>query len=291
MMKKKTTLRILVGTLVLLALLLGLEARRCATQIETVRYTLAGDLSCPIRIVQLSDLHGQYFGEDNENLVRLVKAENPDLILMTGDMLDKSQENAEPVLKLIAALKDTAPIYYCYGNHEKAWENTNGRSLAPALTEAGAIVLDVEYADITLKGQHLRIGGYHGYWRQPHMFPVTGEQKQAELEFAASFEQTDRYQILMSHIPTAWLDWGYIHQYPVDLVLCGHYHGGLVQLPGIGGLIAPYVGLFPEYTEGLYQGETANCVLSAGLGSNPGLPRLFNPPQLVVVDLEPRQGQ
>ena len=76
--------------------------------------------------------------------------------------------------------------------------------------------------------------------------------------------------------------------YPVDLVLTGHYHGGQVRLPMIGGLVAPYVGWFPEYTEGMYVGEKATAILSTGLGSSPGIPRVNNPPQVVVVDLIPK---
>lgn len=280
---------LLLCTVVMVALvLLAGEAYRCSTRVDTVTYTLETDLTRPIRIVHLTDLHGWFFGEDNARLAELVKQQEPDLILMTGDMLDSTDPDASAVLALIAALRETAPIYFCYGNHEKQWEKTHGASLAPALTEAGAVVLDIQYLDVTVRGQQVRIGGYHGYWRQGHMLTSDPEQIRKELDFARDFEDTDRYKILLCHIPTAWLDWGYIHRFPVDLVLSGHYHGGLVRLPGIGGLVAPYVGLFPPYTQGLYTGRRANCVLSAGLGSNPGLPRLLNPPQMVVVELVPR---
>lgn len=254
-------------------------------ELTVTEYTLETDLSESIRIVQLTDLHGWEFGEDNADLIALVAEQEPDLILMTGDMLDRSDENADVVCNLIAALTEIAPVYYGYGNHENAWMERNGESLTPILTEAGATVLDTEYLDITVNGQALRVGGYHGYWKQPGMYPVTEEQRLAELAFAEDFEDTDRYQILLCHIPTAWLDWGYRDTCAVDLVLSGHYHGGQIILPWIGGVYAPYVGLFPEYTEGLFAGETATCILSTGLGSSPGIPRINNPPQIVVVEL------
>lgn len=243
------------------------------------------DLTQPLTLVQLSDLHGHTFGADNAELAELVKAQDPDLILMTGDMLDKSDEDAGVVCELIRQLVDVAPIYYCYGNHEKSWEAMNGSSLAPALEAAGAIVLDCTYVDITVNGQELRLGGYHGYYRYPGMLTKSVEQWDLEMEFAESFEDTERFKLLLCHIPTVWLDWYNIHHFPVDLVLTGHNHGGQIRIPLVGGLYSPYVGLFPEYTEGLYVGETAACVLSTGLGASPGVPRVNNLPQIVVVEL------
>ena len=106
------------------------------------------------------------------------------------------------------------------------------------------------------------------------------------MDFAEQFERTDRLKFLLCHIPTAWLDWEYIDCYPVDVVFSGHYHGGQIRLPGIGGLVAPYVGLFPEYTKGVFYGEQAVCVLSAGVGTEENIPRINNFPEVVVVDLE-----
>lgn len=250
-------------------------------------YCLSADLAAPIRIVHLTDLHSMVYGEGNEEIVSSVLSASPDLILMTGDLLSAEDDGPEVVCDLIRHLAEIAPVYYGYGNHEKEWEARTGDSLAPALASAGATVLDCAYVDVTVCGTDLRIGGYHGYYRQPHMFPISEDQKQAELSFCDDFENTDRYKILLCHIPTAWLDWGYINCFPVDLVLSGHYHGGQICLFGRG-LYAPYVGLFPEYTRGIFQGETATCILSAGIGTEQGIPRINNPPEILVVDLIPQ---
>ena len=286
-MKNKRLFLMIAAVLVTAAVLTGVSAWRCARVITTVRYELETDLEAPIRIVQLTDLHGHVFGTENDLLIAMVAEEQPDLILMTGDMVDRDAENADVACALVRALTEVAPVYYGYGNHEYTWMAKHGESFTPALEEAGAVVLDVTYTDIEVKGQPIRLGGYHGYYSQPHMFPVTEEQKYKELDFCQEFEATERYKILLSHIPTAWVDWGYMDRYPVDLALAGHYHGGQVCLPLVGGLYAPYIGLFPEYTQGLFEGENAACIISTGLSSSPGIPRINNLPELTVIDLIP----
>ena len=287
-MKNKKILRlILLLTLALAAgaAWAGVSARRCSREVTVVRYEVETELEEAVRIVQLTDLHSKVFGEQNDLLVGLVAEAEPDLILMTGDMVDRDAENADVACALIRALTKIAPVYYAYGNHEYAWMETNGESLTPVLEKAGAIVLDVAYEDIEVKGQPLRIGGYHGYYRQPGMYQVTAEEHQRQLSFCEDFENTERYKLLLCHIPTAWLDWAYMDKFSVDLVLSGHYHGGQIRLPLVGGLYAPYVGMFPEYTDGLFEGEQATCILSTGLGSSQGLPRINNLPEVTVVTL------
>lgn len=262
-----------------------LSARQCAVTLTVTNYSVpAEQFTAPVRIVHLSDLHSHTFGKDNASLAEAVSRQQPDLIVMTGDMLDRSDTTPEVICNLIRSLQDVAPVYYCYGNHEKAWMSHNSANLTPLLSEAGAVVLDTAFTDITVNGQILRIGGFHGYYRYWGMLETTGE----EPAFADDFESTDCFKLLLDHIPTGWVDWGKIDELPVDLVLSGHYHGGQIRLPLLGGLYAPYMGFFPDYTEGLYAGKTATAIISAGLGSSPGIPRINNLPQIVVVDLIPK---
>ena len=285
---KKIVSRVLLVLVLLLlagAMWAGVSAGQCSREVTTVHYEVETELEEPIRIVQLTDLHGKVFGENNDVLIGLVAESAPDLILMTGDMVDMNEENADVACDLIRELVQIAPVYYAYGNHEYAWMETNGESLTPVLEKAGTMVLDVAYTDIEIQGQPIRLGGYHGYYRQPGMYQVTEEERRQQRDFFDDFENTERYRLLLCHIPTAWLDWGYRDVYPVDLVLTGHYHGGQIRLPLIGGVYAPYVGMFPEYTEGLFEGEQAICILSTGLGSGSQLPRINNLSQIVVADL------
>ncbi len=252
------------------------------------KYSLNESVNSSIRILQLSDLHNAEFGDNNEELIDLVKKQSPDLIVMSGDMINRDEENLDIITDLISSLSDAAPIYYGYGNHEVDWIESFGTDLEDKLTQAGAVVLNNSYRDVSVNDSELRIGGYMGYYRQPGMLTQDEEQKKIELDFANDFENTDRLKILINHIPTQWVDWDYINEYPVDVVFSGHYHGGAIRIPIIDqGLYAPYVGWFPPYTKGLFSGTQAKCVLSTGLGSEHNIPRLNNPPEIVVVDVVP----
>lgn len=252
------------------------------------KYSLNESVISSIRILQLSDLHSAEFGDNNKKLVDLVKKQSPDLIVMSGDMINRDEENLDIITDLISSLNDVAPIYYGYGNHEVDWIESFGFDLEDKLTQAGSVVLNNSYRDVSVNDSELRIGGYMGYYRQPGMLTQDEEQKKIELDFANDFENTDRLKILINHIPTQWVDWDYINEYPVDIVFSGHYHGGAIRIPIIDqGLYAPYVGWFPPYTKGMFTGSQATCVLSTGLGSEHNIPRLNNPPDIVIVDVVP----
>ena len=189
-MKKKIIILSLT-ILMVCVVCLGLELWRCSSVLSVERFTVEAPFPEPVRIVHLSDLHSWSFGDGNADLIAQVETLEPDLIVMTGDMLDKSDENAQVVCDLIRNLVAAAPVYYCYGNHEYEWMRVNAENLTPFLEAAGATVLDVSYTDVILKGQSVRIGGYHGYYHQPGMYQIPQEQWDAEWCFFGSFENTD----------------------------------------------------------------------------------------------------
>lgn len=251
-------------------------------------YEVRADITEPICVVQLADLHGVQFGDGNCELISAVKKQKPDLIFITGDMLDDKEPDADEICLLISNLSEIAPVYYSYGNQETELISAAGIDLKTPLEDAGARVLEMEYEDVTVNGQELRIGGYAGYYRTPVMETSDETEQNIKNAFADDFENTDRQKLLLAHIATSWTDWARVDNHPVGVVFCGHYHGGQVRFPLINrGLYAPYVGWFPEYTKGILTGECAVCVLSAGLGSNTGIPRIYNPPEIVVVNLVP----
>ena len=250
-------------------------------------YVYKTNIKNKLKIVHLTDLHNAEFDTNNNELIKMVKEQSPDMIVITGDMLNKDDSNLEIIINLVTELVNIAPVYYGYGNHEVEWIERYDRDLNQELTMAGAIVLNNEYVDININGNDIRIGGYMGYYRQPGMLTTDKNEIEIENKFFDDFENTDRFKILLNHIPTQWVDWEYIDKISIDLIFSGHYHGGAIYIPLIDrGLYAPYVGWFPKNIKGIFKGERATCILSAGLGSEHNIPRINNPPEIVVVDLK-----
>lgn len=234
------------------------------------------------KIVQLSDLHNSRFGKENSRLIKTIEKEEPDLILMTGDMLNGYEERIDIVTDLIKQVSQIAPVYYSLGNHELEYmENQeNGGMLEQKLEDAGAVVLEKEYIDTVIAGQQVRIGGVYGY------VIARDWEDGSEQRFMEDFQDTDRLKILMSHIPEGLLLWKSMEHWDVDLVFSGHVHGGQMRLPFIGGLFDPEEGFFPTYTKGMYECGPGTMILSAGLGSSNGVPRINNLPDVVVCTVE-----
>ncbi len=264
------------------------ELAYSAYRLTASRYFVSSDkVVNTVRIVFLSDLHGRSFGAGNERLLKTIAKEHPDLIALVGDIFnrDAGRDEINRMCELIRKTSEIAPVYFSLGNHEQSYLRTHDTNLLKLVEESGAIVLDNNYIDIEVKNMPVRIGGYMGYYRQPIMTTSDPEQINQEIAFADAFEETDRFKLLLNHIPTMWLEWSGFNRYPVDLVLSGHYHGGLIRIPFLNrGVIAPNAGWFPHYTKGVFEGREATCILTTGLAGSK-FPRLFNPPEIVVVDL------
>ena len=242
-----------------------------------------------VRVVFLSDLHGREFGTNNSRLLEKIAEEQPDVIALVGDIFNNvaDADEIDRMCGFIQRASEIAPVYFSMGNHEYGYLRTHGTELLDRIQTSGATVLNNEYVDVEIHGTPIRIGGGVGYYRQPLMTTDDPVQQRQALMFADEFEETDRFKLLLDHIPTTWLDWRYINDNPVDLVLSGHYHGGLIRIPILEqGLYAPYVGRFPPYTKGIFAGKKATCVLTTGLAGSK-LPRFFNPPEICVVDIRP----
>ena len=245
----------------------------------------SGKITDSIRVVQLSDLHSYEHGKNNSRLIAKVKNENPDLILMTGDMMNDFDGNTDVAVNLIEKLKDTAPVYFSYGNHETSFEEKYNFDISKIMTDAGAVVLKDEFIDIELNGQKLRIGGFGGYCLPPKY----GSDRPYDTAFMEKFVDTDDYKILLCHIPLCWFKSSSLDDWDVDIVYSGHFHGGVVKLPFIGGVFASEIGIFPGKVDGLFYSEDNESVLviSSGLGWHT-FPRMNNPFQVVVTDIIPK---
>lgn len=278
-----------ISLFMLIIVLLAISALASADALCVGRYTVSTEkLTAPVRIVQLTDLHNSEFGDGNSRLVRKVARQEPDLILITGDLLNLSEERTDIAEELITGLCEIAPVYVSYGNHEVGYEGNYGADLRTVYTAAGATVLEFDWEDVEVNGQILRLGGLYGYCL-PEKYEETGEARKNECDYLRDFQDTERYTVLLCHMPVSWIQYGSLESWNVDCVLSGHVHGGQVRLPWIGGLWAPDQGWFPGRECGLYWSEDGHrvMVLSRGLGNTERLPRLNNVPEVLVLDLLP----
>lgn len=288
--KLRTIQKVLLIVLSILVLLATVEIYISNTALQVTQYTVCSEkITAPIRIVFFSDLHGKEFGSDNERLLDLIAEQKPDLIAVGGDIFNNDADEAEIErnCSFIRRASEIAPVYFCMGNHEFNHLKDPRSVLPDRIRDAGATVLDSEYLDVELNGSAFRIGGYMGFYRQPGMMSSLNDYEK-ELTFCDSFEASDRFKLLLDHIPTSWIDWDYRNRCDVDLVLCGHYHGGVIRIPFLDqGVYAPYIGWFPPYTKGMFEGEMATCILTTGLAGYGAIPRFFNRPEICVVDVVP----
>ena len=239
-----------------------------------------------LRIAQVSDLHNAVFGPDNQDLLNLLEAEKPDLIVLTGDLVDSRRTDLEVGISFGARAAQIAPTYYVPGNHESRLSGADYAALKQGLEAGGVTVLGNRLEPLERQGQSINLAGvydpgfYTDYMRKDSALVMDTLLSNLALE-----EQ--HYTVLLSHRPEL------IETYaghPVDLVFAGHAHGGQVRLPGIGGLAAPGQGLFPQYDAGLYTQGSTSMVVSRGLGNSIIPLRVNNRPELVVVELKASDG-
>jgi len=247
-----------------------------------------------IKIVQLSDLHGKQFGKDNKRLIEAVSGEEPNLIFLTGDMHTNDDKQYERTLNLISELSRIAPVYLCLGNHEELhlWEHGNG--VKTELENAGSTLCEKRSVDIDVNGNRVRIGGTIGYALSVDFWEASTEKKAYKYYFEEEFDQqrymlqfekTDALKLLLLHRPEGPTLWAKDGWYDVDFVFSGHTHGGIVRIPGIGGLISPEEGFWPEYDYGLFTMNGVNTIISSGLGNSAIVPRINNVPEIVSVTI------
>lgn len=245
-----------------------------------------------LRVVVLADLHDSSFGEDNELLVRQVLAAQPDLILMAGDMVDSGLVDCQGLLSLVSYLSEQCPVYYGLGNHEFEYMESHPE-LPQQLAQAGAVVLEEDYVDITVRGQDVRVGGMYAYG----FFPVLEEEllaipqdRKETYVFLQEFQDTEACKLLICHRPDSFIFNNAGTLWDVDLVVSGHVHGGQVVVPLLGGLWAPDQGWWPDYVEGLHRCGQVWVAITTGLGSQrETLPRFNNPPEILVLDINGQQ--
>lgn len=250
--------------------------------------TVTDRVSTPLRIVQVTDLHNSEFGVDNNRLVQIINKQMPDLILVTGDLLNSDSKVTDIATNPLLRLSEIAPVYVSLGNHEIEYAEKYAIDIKNLYESTGVTVLDKQYEDIAVNDQKIRLGGIYGYC-VPDRYLETGEANLEECNFLKDFQNTNYYSVLMCHMPVCWIENSGIDEWDIDLILAGHAHGGQIRIPFIGGLWAPDQGGFPGQERGLYYSSDSSkvMVLSRGLGSRELIPRFNNIPEIVVVDVMP----
>ena len=248
------------------------------------------------KMVVISDLHDHEFGKDNEKLIRCVKEQDPEMIILDGDMLNEDSKSDRVPVRLVKGLAEIAPVYYALGNHEldyigaaegkKMQKHPEDSGLVKDLTDAGACVLEEGYRDVEIGGCKVRIGGMYEY-----AFALDGDNSAENLtgdvrDFLEEFQNTYRYKIMLCHRPDSFVFGDASDYWKIDLVISGHDHGGQVVIPFKGGLYGGDQGWFPPYVHGLYRTGRIRLFVTSGLSSEKQkLPRWNNRPEIAVLNV------
>ena len=234
-----------------------------------------------VRIVLIADLHNHIYGQGQSKLVELIRNQNPDIIALAGDIAD-DEAPLQGTEMLLEGIKGLAPVYYVSGNHEY-WSN-DIRRIKEAIRQYDVAVLENGYDTITVNSSAIIIAGVD----DPEVVKDEKPGSDWEEAFFGAFSglrnEPEYYKVLLSHRP----ELVEIYQASAfDLVLSGHAHGGQVRIPFIlNGLYSPNQGWFPKYAGGMYDHGSLTHIVSRGLSFNPRLPRIFNPPEVVVIDIK-----
>ena len=242
--------------LILLTVLLCIFFIFCFYQnyhIIVTKYEYKADFNC--RIVQISDLHNQLFGKEQERLIDEIKKCAPDIIVVTGDVVDSSHTRYEHALDFFEGAAEIAPVYYITGNHED-WLSGN------------------EFYDFLSKVEAMGVYYIDGKVISSENMIISGTEK--------GFGEDDRLKILLAHEPARYANYA---EAGADIVFSGHVHGGQVIIPGKGGLISPDMEFFPKLYKGEYHFGDMTMYLSAGLGNSILPLRINNYPEIVVLDI------
>ena len=257
---------------------------------KTVKYTISSHKlqNHSFTIAMISDLHNVELGKKNENLLEVLQETKPDII--AGDLvLGKKEKSVKIAYDFIKKAVRIAPVYYGLGNHEqrmKKYPQVYGeeyRIFEKRIQKLGVTMLENSSSSLKIKGEKIQISGL--------ALPEEYYKKRKKVELSIKTmnrlvgkASKEKFHILLAHTPKygdTYLEWG------GDLTLSGHYHGGMMRLPFLGGVISPDFRLFPNYCRGDFEKEKHHLIVSAGLGEHTLPIRIFNPRELVLITCVP----
>ena len=241
------------------------------------------------KILQLSDLHNRRFNKNNKKIVKIIEKQKPDIIVMTGDMVSSNSTGFSNFFSLVEELDGKYPIYYIFGNHEQRLSVEKQAIIIGKLREYGVKVLNNQHESITKNDENIEIFGLKQeliYYTNYLKSKKTYSYETKDMENAIRKADSKKFNILLAHNPLyfeTYEKWG------ADLVFSGHVHGGIIQIPFIGGFLSPERKLFPKYSGGEYEINDSKMIVSRGLGYTKINLRFFNNPEICVVELKSKK--
>ncbi len=277
----KKMLKIIILSVLIVAVATIIYGLYCSNTIEIKNYSLSSDkINSQVRFVFISDLHCKEYGDKNSDLVAKIKEQNPDFIAVGGDMVNKYSADDHVMRELLPQLAEIAPTYCVLGNHELALKDEI--DFRNDINSTGAKLLDNESVTLEINGEKILLGGMSDF---PYYEYNAPDYDTPERYFWDNFKENSKncYSILLHHQPE-YLE-SIMQDSNVDLVMCGHTHGGAVQIPFVGGVFAPNQGFFPKYDKGEFDFDNTKMIISAGLGDAYPVLRLNNCPEITVVKI------
>ena len=282
-MKKPNKKTVLIVS-VLVILCLGIWTLWGNTALEVNEYEIMSDkipeAFSGFRIAQVSDLHNKDFGEGYGKLLTLLSQINPDIIVVTGDLIDSRQTDLDVALEFAWQAGKIARVYFVSGNHEARVPEYE--DLKIGLVKAGVVILENQKVQITREGESITLMGIDDpSFQEDYLF---GDSESVARQVIENLQnESDGYTVLLSHRPELF---DLYAETGMDLVFSGHAHGGQFRLPFIGGLVAPNQGFFPKYDAGQFNEENTTMIVSRGVGNSIIPVRFNNRPEIVVVELK-----
>ena len=282
MMKKPNKKTVLIVS-VLVILCLGIWTLWGNIALEVNEYEIVSDripeAFAGFRIAQVSDLHNKDFGEGYGQLLTLLSEINPDIIVVTGDLIDSRRTDLDVALEFAWQAGKIARVYYVSGNHEARVPEYE--DLKTGLVKAGVVILENQKIQITREGESITLMGIEDpSFQEDYLFGDSESVARQAIENLQN--ESDGYTILLSHRPELF---DLFVETEMDLVFSGHAHGGQFRLPFIGGLVAPNQGFFPKYDAGQFTEENTTMIVSRGVGNSIIPIRFNNRPEIVLVTL------
>ncbi len=270
---------ILISVLILVTVPVMIANKALEINSYTIKSEKLGNDFNGYRIAHISDLHNAEIGNDNKKLIKKLKESNPDIIVITGDLVDSRRTDINISLNFVKEAVSIAPCYYVTGNHES--RITEYSLLRNELINLGVNVLENAVSIIEKDSSVLCIAGIN----DPSFYKDRGSKSEEDIvrdQIEALQSSRDSFTLLLSHRPELFNVYA---EYGFDFVLSGHAHGGQFRLPWIGGVFAPNQGFFPKYDEGLFEDGSTRMIVNRGIGNSLFPFRLNNRPEIILIEL------